>query len=186
VLIIHHSRSGADNVAIAGDRYNAGAFGRGSKAFYSRVRCELQLAPGDKDNGNLLVLACGKANNTIPFTARGIVFDPETFTYSVDPNFDLEAWRSNVHGKRKETAVSVADVVNAVRELTPEIGAQTTRKAVCDHLKGSGCSLRTVQDRIKTAIKTGFLREGKTRYDIRLGTKPMSQLSQLAQVSRSV
>lgn len=185
VLIIHHSRSGADNVAIAGDRYNAGAFGRGSKAFYSRVRCELQLAPGDKDNGNLLVLACGKANNTIPFTARGIVFDPETFTYSVDPNFDLEAWRSNVHGKRKETAVSVADVVNAVRELAPEIGAQTTRKAVCDHLKGSGCSLRTVQDRIKTALKTGFLREGKTRYDIRLGTKPMSQLSQLAQVSRS-
>jgi hypothetical protein len=186
LLIVHHARSGADNVAIAGDRYNAGAFGRGSKAFYSRVRCELQLAPGDKDNGNLLVLACGKANNTIPFTARGIVFDPETFTYSVDPNFDLEAWRSNVHGKRKETAVSVADVVNAVRELAPEIGAQTTRKAVCDHLKGSGCSLRTVQDRIKTALKTGFLREGKTRYDIRLGTKPMSQLSQLAQVSRSV
>jgi len=173
ILIIHHSRSGADNVAIAGDRYNAGAFGRGSKAFYSRVRCELQLAPGDKDDGNLLVLACGKANNTVPFKARGIVFDPETFTYSVDPSFDLEAWRSNVHGKRKETAITVADVVEAVRELAPEIGAQTTRKEVWKFLEGNGASKRTVQDRIKEAIEAGYLREGKNRFGIKLGSKPL-------------
>jgi hypothetical protein len=173
ILIIHHSRSGADNVAIAGDRFNAGAFGRGSKAFYSRVRCELQLAPGDKDDGNLLVLACGKANNTVPFKVRGIVFDPETFKYSVDPSFDLEAWRSNVHGKRKETAVTVADVVRAVRELACEIGAQTTRKEVWKFLEGNGGSERTVQDRIKKAIKAGYLREGKNRSVIKLGSKPL-------------
>jgi hypothetical protein len=175
LLIIHHSRSGADNVAIAGDRYNAGAFGRGSKAFYSRVRCELQLAPGDKDDGNMLVLACGKANNTAPFKARGIVFHPETFTYSVDRSFDLEAWRSNVHGKRKETAVSIADVVNAVRELAPEDGAHTTRKEVCRLLEGNGASTRTVQDRIKAAIKANYLNEGKKRSDIGLGRNPLSK-----------
>lgn len=173
LLVIHHSRSGADNVAMAGDRFNAGGYARGSKAFYSRVRCEMQLAPGDKDDGRLLVLACGKANNTEAFAPRGVVFDPETATYSLDPSFDFETWRNNVNGKRKDSTVTIADVVEAVRELAPQIGAETTRNAVFEHLSGTGARLRTVQACIKTAVKLGHLRDGKKRGVLKLGSKPL-------------
>ena len=175
LLIIHHSRSGAENVAMAGDRFNAGAFGRGSKSFYSKVRCEMQLAPGDKDNPSLLVLACGKANNTAQFPPRGVAFDPETATYALDTTFDYETWRNNVNGKRKESVVTIAEVVEAVRELAPQIGGETTRKAVHQHLSGTGATLRTVQECIKRAVQLGHLREGKKRGDIRLGSKPLPQ-----------
>lgn len=172
LLVIHHSRSGADNVAMAGDRFNAGGYARGSKAFYSRVRCEMQLAPGHKDDGRLLVLACGKANNTEMFTPRGVVFDPETATYSVDPAFDYQTWRDNVQGKRRSTAVTIEDVVNVVRELAPQIGAETTRKAVIEQLEATGAAKRTIGERIKQGVSMGFLRKGKRRWDIKLGTKP--------------
>jgi len=175
LLIIHHARSGADNVAMAGDRFNAGAFGRGSKAFYSRVRCELQLAPGDNKDGRLLVLACGKANNTEAFAPRGVVFDPETATYSLDPSFDYEAWRNNVHGKRTESVVSIADVVETVSELAPQIGSETTRRAVLENLSGTGAAKRTLEARIKKAVELGHLREGKKRGSIRLGHKPLTK-----------
>ncbi len=175
LLIIHHARSGADNVAMAGDRFNAGAFGRGSKAFYSRVRCELQLAPGDREDGRLLVLACGKANNTEAFTPRGVVFDPETATYSVDTSFDYEEWRNNVHGKRTESVVTIADVVETVSELAPQIGAETTRRAVLEKLSGTGAAKRTLEGRIKKAVELGHLREGKKRGSIRLGHKPLTK-----------
>ena len=173
LLVIHHSRSGADNVAMAGDRFNAGGYARGSKAFYSRVRCEMQLAPGDKDDGRLLVLACGKANNTEAFAPRGVVFDPETATYSLDPSFDFETWRNNVNGKRKDSTVTIADVVEAVRELAPQIGAETTRKAVIGQLEPTGAPKRTVEDRITKAVKLGFLRDGKKRGVVKLGSKPL-------------
>lgn len=175
LLIIHHSRSGADNVAMAGDRFNAGAFGRGSKAFYSKVRCELQLAPGDKDDPRLLVLACGKANNTAPFPPRGVVFDPEAATYSLDPSFDYDTWRNNVNGTRKESPVTIADVVEAVRELAPQVGDETTRKAVHHHLSGTGSTLRTVQERIRKAVQLGHLCEANKRGGIKLGGKPLRQ-----------
>ncbi len=93
VLVIHHSRTGAANVAQAGSNFDAGNFARGAKALFSRVRCELQLAPADKDDSNRLVLACGKVSNSPRFATRGIVFDPESFTYDVDPDFSLDTWR---------------------------------------------------------------------------------------------
>ncbi|MBM3844023.1 MAG: hypothetical protein FJ397_12315, partial [Verrucomicrobia bacterium] len=60
VVVLHHARTGVSNVAQAGDNYASGNFGRGSKALYSRVRCELQLAPADRDDSTKLVLCCGK------------------------------------------------------------------------------------------------------------------------------
>jgi hypothetical protein len=173
VLVIHHSRTGAGNVAQAGDLYSVGNYGRGSKALYSRVRCELQLAPGDKDDPNRLVLACGKANNCERFSTRGLIFDPETFDYAVDPDFDLEAWRNNVAGKRSPVTVSIKDVVETVQGKAPFSGDEISRKDVYAELCDAGAPLRTVQGRICEAIKAGYLREGNKRTTLRLGSKPL-------------
>jgi RecA-family ATPase len=173
VAIVHHARTGALNIGQAGDNFNAGNFGRGAKALYSRVRCELQLAPGDRDNPNLIVMACGKANNCEKFKTRGLVFDPDTFAYSVDPTFDVEAWRSDVAGKRGNKTVSVADVVEAVRELCPHPGGEVTTKTLVDYAKETtGAGVRTIKDRLREAVKDHYLRQPQHGF-YALGSKPL-------------
>lgn len=173
VLLIHHSRTGAANVAQAGDNFNAGNFGRGSKTIYSAVRSEIQLAPQDRDDPNRLVISCGKANNGIKFSTRGIVFDAEKFTYSVDESFDVEAWRSDVAGKRRESSLAVVDVVEAVREIAPIAGDEATTKQIVDSVAATGASVRTVQRQLKTAVQQSYLRNGKKRGHWKLGAKPL-------------
>jgi hypothetical protein len=170
VIIIHHARTGAANVLQAGDGFSVGNFGRGSKALYSRVRCELQLAPADRDDPNRLLLACGKANNSERFEPRGIKFDPETFTYSVDDEFDLEAWRADVSGKRRQTTVTIADVVDIVQS-SPTGGNVTTAEIVQPLTLRLGVSGKTVQRRIGDAKKFGYLIDGTKRGTWRLGEK---------------
>ncbi|MBP6708855.1 MAG: AAA family ATPase [Candidatus Accumulibacter sp.] len=171
-IIVHHSRTGASNVIQAGDNFNAGNFARGAKALYSRVRCEIQLAPADKDDPNRLLLSCGKASNGPKFAPRGILFDPETMSYSIDPDFDLDDWRNNVEGKRTATAVSIADLVATVAG-TYKPGEDVTTKTVFEEFKAIGVTLRTVQRKLRDAVEAGYLKDGSKRGTWRLGSKPL-------------
>lgn len=175
VMIIHHGRNGAQNVSIAGDNFNAGGFGRGSKAFFSRVRCELQLAPGDRNDPRVLVLACGKTNNTEKFQARGVVFNPETFTYSVDPSFDIDVWRAKVAGDAEEAPPSLKEVLTAVRDLTSDSQMEAPRGEVKGRLIDLGAKERTVQQRIKKALELGLLEEGTNERYLKLGKKGLPE-----------
>ena len=164
----------ASNVAQAGDQFSAGNFGRGSKALYSRVRCEIQLAPGDRDDATRLVLACGKSNNAPAFKMRGLIFDEASFDYVLDESFDLEAWRADVNGARTGSkSVSIADVVEIVRELTPipgsEVSAGDVQRAVKDRF---GASEKTVRARLSEARKSRYLRTERKGF-YRLGAKPL-------------
>ncbi len=175
VLIIAHARTGSNNIAQAGDGFSSGNFMRGAKALFSKVRAEIQLAPGDRDDPTRLVMACGKSNNAQRFETRGIIFDPETFTYSVDSSFNLEDWRADVAGKRREVSVSVADVVEAVRAVYRN-GEDVTTRAIIEPLKEqTGASAKTIQRRIKEAVEAGYLRDGSKRGTWRLGSKPMKR-----------
>jgi hypothetical protein len=172
-LLIHHARTGAQNVAQAGDNYSSGNFGRGSKALYSRVRCEIQLAPGDKDDPDKLVLACGKSNNSERFAPRGLTLDPETFAYVVDPGFSIEDWRADVEGKRTGKALPVADVVKVVQESAPIAGTEVSFGAIQAAVKERfGASERTTRARLADCVDLGYLRTVKKGY-YRLGSKPL-------------
>ena len=160
-------------MAQAGDNYNAGNFGRGSKALFSKVRCELQLAPQDRDDPNRLVLACGKANNTEKFSTRGLIFNPETFAYSVDSAFDVDDWRADVAGTRKKPAISISEVVSAVSEKISFSGSEITTKEIADLFSEDGVSFRTIQRLIVNACELGYLRKGKKRSVWLLGNKPL-------------
>lgn len=174
VLIIAHARTGSSNVLQAGDNYAAGNFMRGAKALFSKVRAEIQLAPGDKDNSNHLVLACGKSNNSAKFSTRGIIFDPETFTYSVDPSFDIDAWRSDVAGKRRNQSASVAEVVACVREKCGQPGLSIKAGEICKAVEETtGASIRTIKTRIAEAVSAGYLRKTEPKGSYALGSKPL-------------
>jgi len=174
VLLIHHARTGAGNIVQAGDNYSAGNFGRGAKALYSAVRAELQLAPGDRDDPSRIVLACGKNSDGPKFTARGIVFDPETFTYSTDPTFDLDAWRADVTGQRTGKSCSIADAANAVRALAPAVGDEAKTKDIVEEMqKATDAGERTCKSRLREAVQQGYLLKVRGRPGFyRLGPKP--------------
>lgn len=181
VIIIHHARTGAANVVQAGDNFSAGNFGRGSKALYSRVRSELQLAPASRDDPSKLVLCCGKANDCEKFKPRGIVFDTVNFRYDVDPTFDIESWRSDLDGKRRNRLVSVADVVSAVREAldnAPTGATEVPTKTVVETLtEATGANAKTVQRALNDARGGGFLKSGSKRGTWALGPKKLPAAS---------
>ena len=174
IIIIHHARTGAQNIAQAGSNFNAGNFARGSKVLYSSVRCELQLVPCDDKDATKLVLMCGKANDVAKFPPRAITFDPETFRYTVEEDFDIDAWRADVNGKRhKEAGLTIAQVVTAVREIAPMVGDEASMKKIAEALADTGASLRNIQRIVNQAVKAGYLRDGSKRSLYRLGAKPL-------------
>lgn len=173
-IAIHHARTGAGNVIQAGDNFNAGNFGRGSKALYSAVRAEIQMAPGDKDDSTKLVVMCGKSNDAPKFAPRGVIFDPESFRYAVDPLWNIDDWRADVNGKRSGTkTITISDVVELVAELAPKIGDEVSAGDVLR--TGSdrfGGSEKTVSRRLLEAAQAGFVCSPRKGF-YKLGHKPL-------------
>jgi len=173
VLVLHHSRTGAANVAQAGDAYNAGNFGRGSKALYSNVRCEIQIAPADRDDSDKIVVACGKANDTRKFSPRCVDFDDDSGAYNVDEDFDFEEWRKDVVGKPTEDgSLTVAAVVGIVKGLCPNIGNTVKSGVIIGMCEEQGASTRTAKRRLKQAVEKGDLRQ-VTRGEYALAGNPL-------------
>lgn len=176
VLLIHHARTGSANVAQAGDNFSAGNFGRGAKALYSMVRAEIQLAPGDRDDSNKLVLACGKNSDGPKFPARGVIFDAPTCSYQLDPAFSLEDWRADVTGQRSGKSCTITDAVDAVRELAPMAGTEAKTVDIVRLMEdATGAKIRTCKDRLADALDSGHLLRGSRTGFYRLGTKPLAR-----------
>ena len=174
IIPIHHSRTGAGNVAQAGDNFNAGNFARGAKAFFSAMRAEIQIAPGDRDDPNKIVVACGKNSDGPRFAPRGVVFNPNSYAYDPDPSFNLESWRNDVSGQRNGKACSIADVVNVVRNLAPHPGDEATTAAIVAQVEVlTDVKSRTCKTRLADAVKAGYLRKGSRNGLYKLGAKPL-------------
>jgi hypothetical protein len=121
----------------------------GGKALFASARCVMNLMPGKSDDDSRLVLHCAKANNCMRFATRGLIFDSRTFTYSVDPDFDVEAWLAHVEGRAKfgQSLCTAAEVTSAVRD------GYTATKDLVEHLMDAcAVSKRTVERVIKTAV----------------------------------
>ena len=170
-VMIHHARTGAANVIQAGDNFNAGNFGRGSKALYSAVRCEIQMAPGDKEDNTRLVVTCGKSNDAPKFSSRGVIFDTASFRYAVDPLWSIDDWRAAVSGQA--SGMTLADMLRAIRPLFSGLGCDVTKGAIEAALAGFEPTETTLKRRLREAIKAGYLRtEERGHYG--LGNKPFT------------
>jgi hypothetical protein len=158
IVILHHARTGAGNIAQGVGNYTAGNYMRGSKALLGDVRCAINLMPGDNEDFTKLVISCGKANDCEAFATRGLVFNPENFRYDVDPDFNLEDWINDVEGKRGNKACSIADVVEAVR------AGKHKRKEIVEHVNDlTGASESTIRRRIKDACEADKIQPTQPR-----------------------
>jgi hypothetical protein len=163
VLPIHHSRPGRQNIA-QGIGWDAANFASGGKGLFAVARCQLNLMPGDPDDDTRLVLHCAKANNCPRFGTRGLIFDPQTSTYAVDPDFDADAWLAEVEGRASsgQSLCTMADVVAAVRD-----GYTTTKELIAHLGEAYSASKRTVERLICRALKAeGIKKLDRGRYTL--------------------
>jgi hypothetical protein len=131
------------------------------------ARCQMNLMPGKADDDTRLVLHCAKANNCKRFETRGLIFDPKTFTYSVDPDFDPDAWLADVEGRAKagQSLCTVVEVTSAVRD------GYATTKALVEHLmEACATSKSTVERVIRKAVECDAVKP-MTRGKFILGKK---------------
>jgi hypothetical protein len=166
ILLLHHARVGRSNI-LQSVGYDAANFGLGGKALFASARCVMNLAPGSEEDDTRLLLHCAKANNCPRFRTTGLIFNPNTFAYGLDPNFDLESWQASVAGKVKSggSGCTVADVVEAVRD-----GYNST-KALLDHLtEVYQATKRSIERLISNAVKCQGLKKF-TRGKYILGAK---------------
>lgn len=129
LLTLHHARTGRQNIA-QGVGYDSPNFASGGKPLFAAARCQMNLMPGSAEDDTRLVLSCAKSNNCERFAVRGLRFDPQTFTYGLDPDFAAAAWQADVLGKANgkplmtservaelcRLPMSKAELVHAIRE----------------------------------------------------------------------
>lgn len=158
VLIVHHSRTGTANIAQLGDNYCAGNYGRGAKSFYSSVRNEIQLAPGDRVDPTKLVVACGKTNDGERFKPFGVIFDTSSFTYIRDAKFDFLAWQKDIDGKRGSKSVPARQVVEIVAAMCASAGGPVGVGDIVKKVEAeTGAKIRTTISRLSDAVEMGYL-----------------------------
>ena len=147
VVVLHHALTGSNGAAKASG-FDRASFSRNSKVLHSWARAVINVAAGTEDYSKLVV-ACGKNNNGKEFSTFAVKRDPESLIFSVDPEFDLEAWDTEVGGKKrvkkKPTADQVKDVLGLqslakgelVQALMAELGCQKTKayEAIADAQK---------------------------------------------------
>jgi hypothetical protein len=166
ILIVHHARTGASNIQ-EGTGWGPGNMMRGNKAILNFVRCAILLMPGSIDNTNKLVVKCAKSNNAESFKTRGVIFDPSTYEYKVDPDFNEQEWVRSVRSSSYNDACDIDDIVELVRSGT------TAYKDIVDAmLKDDGCSEATVKRRLKEAIEKKVLFRTDTKGHYSLHEKP--------------
>lgn len=143
ILLLHHARTGRQNIA-QGIGWDAANFASGGKPLFSAARCQINLMPGKADDDTRLVLHCAKANNCQRFETRGLIFDQETFAYSIDPEFDVDAWLADVEGRARsgQSLCTVADVVAAVRD------GYTRTKSLVEHLHDAFLTSKRTAERL--------------------------------------
>jgi hypothetical protein len=160
-FLLHHARTGRANIA-QGVGWDAANFASGGKALFAASRCQINLMTGRADDDTRLVLSCAKANNCQKFEIRGLIFDTLKFTYTVDPDFDPDAWLADVEGRTRSgnSLCSLADVVAAVRD------GYVTTKALVEHLTDAyQCSKRSAERLISKASQfEGIKQLSRGRY----------------------
>jgi len=132
-LVVHHALTGRAGAAKA-TGFDRGGFGRNSKVLQGWTRAQINLAPFDADNNDVLVVASGKANDAVEFQPFAVRLNPEAMTYDRDDSVDLDEWRERMGdgSAKKKARVTIYDVQKRVQESGID---GMTKKDIVAHLK---------------------------------------------------
>lgn len=163
IMVVHHAKTGKVNLSAAFD-LDRGSFGIGSKGLHSRCRFVLNVANYDGEDNLKIAVVCGKTNNAPRFPSFGLVRDPKTLLYQIDPTYEEQAVRDNLAGTvpGQEQEISIEDVLIEIGRRA-DAGEPRTPKDVSKALAGDyGVSTKTVLRRLQAAKVGKFVTVSKT------------------------
>jgi len=169
-VVIHHSLTGKIGAAKAVG-WDKGSYGRNSKSLYAWTRAQINLAPQDPDNPNLLIMACGKNNNGAHFQEIGVMLDDNSGVYRINPDFDPEEFRQNVGLEKKGPAnkkacLSCEDVADLFED-------KITRTELLEKIKNlTGCGKSVAYETLSKAEKSRAIIRGRLNKYNPIYTKP--------------
>lgn len=144
-VVLHHAQTGKAGAARA-IGYDRSSFGRNSKVLHAWTRGQINVAPGSKEDNEVLIIACGKSSNGKPFEPFAIRLNQQTMIYEIEDDFDLKAWESVVRGKKtSEPLVSVEMVADLYK------GEMTNTELIKAIMDETGCSKSLAYRKVKEA-----------------------------------
>lgn len=154
ILIVHHSAGGKSG-ALKSTGYDAINYTRGAKALVYAARSAINVAQGDEE-GETLVVACGKNNNGRHFDRRAVRLDPIRMHYDLEPGFDFDKWEDELKGTSKGRKMALDSSVVIVR--LPTNGGEITQKELTDSvMEGHDVSQQTVNRLLKRMETDGLV-----------------------------
>ena len=116
-VLLHHSLTGKAGIRKA-TGFDRASFARGSKALHGWTRGQLNIAPVKPDDSSELIIDCGKTSNGKRFEPFGVILNPDSMIYEVNPDFSLEVWEDSLSRSTKgEPMVNIASVVELLGTL---------------------------------------------------------------------
>jgi len=158
MVIIHHARAGRQNIAGAVG-WDQGAFSLGAKDITTMARVQLNVTFTDPEDWGKVMVSLGKANDTERIEPIGLVLNRDTMRYEVDLDFDLDAWKADLDGKRaaqtKLAKSALLDLIASGKGPSP----RERRKWEVQTGEKFDVSDRTVRQKVTELLRSGFLRE---------------------------
>jgi AAA domain len=152
LVLLHHALTGRAGVAKAFGLERAG-FARNSKALLGWTRAQINVIPGEEDNNETLVLACGKNSNGKEFPPVAVRRNGDGI-YEVANDFDVESWREQVVNG-KERRVFSPKVVTEIDWPQRELEKKELAKVIMDEV---GCGKSRAYSLIEDAVADKLLR----------------------------
>ena len=153
--ILAHSRTGAKNIVQAVG-YDAANFGKGSKALYSAARSVWNLAPGDESDNPPVVGFHAKHNDSPADKPFALRLDANTMTYTPVPDFNFEAWQSDVSARAAGKGGAKTAIRLSLDDAYAALGNRTETKAgVLNVLRDAGASRDGADDLVRRLLECG-------------------------------
>jgi hypothetical protein len=152
VIVLHHALTGKAG-AVKATGYDRTSFGRNSKVLLAWSRAQINLAPADPDSNDRLAVICGKNSNGPEFAPFGVNLNSATMIYGLDPDFDLEGWKSEIAGRTSSgprvSTAEVVEILGTARLAKPEL-----IKALMDEM---GCGKSKAYALVAKAEREGLI-----------------------------
>ena len=152
-IILNHSRNEIADAA----GFGAANYGKNSKAIFTVMRNVWNLRPAHFDTpATKIELIHAKSSDFAAYGPRAVDFDPETFSYRLDPTFDHEMWQYELERARnRPTGMTATKMEEAEKKREAEI-----QRKVLEHITSKGYIYKTdLESWIRENITTNKIQE---------------------------
>ena len=167
-IILNHSRNGVKELADAAG-FAAANYGKNSKAIFSVMRNVWNLRPAHfAEPVTKIELIHAKSSDFAAYAPRAVDFDPDTFSYSIDPEFSHEAWQYELErAKRNGSTLTSEQRTDAYRRQGDEmrrkilefvISRRHLYKSELDEwMRSQGMAVNKAQNTYSSLVESGAL-----------------------------